>query len=208
MIDNPARGRINAWLLDQLDDYMDDKYGAVKRRLFRDLPPTVVELGPGSGANFRYYPRGTRVIAIEPNARMHPRLERAAARHGLDLDLRAAGGETIDLPTQSADFVCSTLVLCSVSNRAAVLGEVRRILRPGSRFVAIEHVAAPPRSAVATLQRTIRRPWHWMFEGCELCNDTEAQIGRAGFQRVEIEPLKIKTLFAPIRYQIVAVCSA
>jgi SAM-dependent methyltransferase len=208
MIDNPARGRFNAWLLDLLDDYMDRKYGAVKGRLFRDLPPTVVELGPGSGANFRYYPRGTRVIAIEPNARMHERLERAATRHGLELDLHGTGGETIDLPSQSADVVCSTLVLCSVSNRAAVLGEIRRILRPGGRFVAIEHVPAPPRSAVATLQRIVRRPWRWVFEGCELCNDTRSLLGSAGFQRVEIEPLKVKTLFAPIRYQIVAVCTA
>jgi SAM-dependent methyltransferase len=208
MIDNPARGRFNAWLLDALDDYMHAKYGALKGRLFRDVPPVIVELGPGSGANFRYYPRGTRVIAIEPNARMHGRLARAASRHGLELDLRAAGGETIDLPSQSADFVCSTLVLCSVTNRAAVIGEIRRVLRPGGRFVAIEHVAGPPRSAVATLQRTIRRPWRWVFEGCELCNETETLLRTGGFRNVEIEPLKIDTLFVPIRYQIVATCTA
>lgn len=208
MIDHPARGRFNAWLLDRLDDYMDRKYGAVKRRVFHEAPPTVVELGPGSGANFRYYRPGTRVIAIEPNARMHEHLKRAATRYGLDLDLQSTGGEETDLPSHSADFVCATLVLCSVSNRAAVLGEIRRILRPGGRFVAIEHVAAPPHSAVAMLQRVIRRPWRWVFEGCELCNDTQALIRGAGFQSAEIDPLKISTMLAPIRYQIVAVCSA
>jgi hypothetical protein len=40
------------------------KYSAIKSRLFEQAPPGVVELGPGSGANLRYVPRGTRLIAI------------------------------------------------------------------------------------------------------------------------------------------------
>src|SRR6476619_369588 len=56
---NPVRGRLNAWLFRILDSYMDAKYGALKRRLFAELPDTVVEIGAGSGANCRYLRRGT-----------------------------------------------------------------------------------------------------------------------------------------------------
>ena len=203
MTDNPVRGRFNAWLLDELDDYMHRKYGALKTRLFRDTPPTVIELGAGSGANFRYYPRGTRVVAIEPNVRMHARLQRAAERHGLTLELHHEGGETLPLATGSAEFVCSTLVMCSVGDPTRVAREVRRVLAPSGRFVCIEHVIAPPGSAVAKLQRAIRRPWQWIFEGCDLCNQTEAVMREAGFRDIEVEPLWVDTIFLPIRYQVV-----
>jgi SAM-dependent methyltransferase len=208
MRDTPIRGRFNAWLLDALEAYMHRKYGALKAQLFAPLPPTVVELGPGAGANLRYYPRGTRVVAIEPNVRMHDRLRRTAEKHGLELELHAVGAESLDLPSESADLVCATLVLCSLSEPARVMAEVRRVLRPDGRFVCIEHVAAPAGSAGALLQRTMRRPWRWLFEGCELRNRTETVLCTAGFRHVDIEYFEMSTVFLPLRYQIAATCTA
>src|SRR5258708_23915402 len=122
--DNPVRGRFNAWLLDALDGYMDGKFGALKTRLFSSPPPVMVEIGAGSGANFRYYPPGTEVIAFEPNVRTHEGLRRKAEQHSLKLDLRTNGAESLDLPDKSVGLVCSSLVLCSVKNPAAVIAEV------------------------------------------------------------------------------------
>lgn len=207
MTDHPLRGRLNAWLLDAADEHMHRVYGDLKARLLGDAPPVVLELGPGAGANFRYYPRGTRVIAIEPNARMHDRLRRRAERFGLDLDIHPVGAEHLDLPAHSVDFACATLVLCTVADPAAVVAEVRRVLRPGGRFVVIEHVMAPAGSAVATLQRIIRRPWRWLAEGCDLCNQTPSVLEQAGFRQVAIEPLRLPTLLLPVRDQIVASCT-
>ena len=78
MIDNPVRGRFNVWFLATLDGYMHWKYADIKSRLLSGAPPDVVELGPGSGANLRYLPPGTRLIAIEPNRHMHAVLRRRA----------------------------------------------------------------------------------------------------------------------------------
>ena len=50
----------------------------------------------------RYYRCGTRLIAIEPNPHMHPSLARAAARHGVDLDIRAVGAEATGLPIEAS----------------------------------------------------------------------------------------------------------
>lgn len=206
MIDNPLRGRFNAWFLAALDGYMHWKYADIKSGLFQQAPATVVELGPGPGANLRYLPAGTRLIAIEPNRHMHSLLQRRAKRFGIELDLRGLAGEQLDLPSESVDFVFGSLVLCTVENPQQVLAEVRRVLKPGGQFVCVEHVHAPAGSANQRLQRAIRRPWKWMFEGCDLCRDTGTTLRSAGFSKVEVKPLVLPTMFIPIRHQITAMC--
>ena len=206
MIDNPVRGRFNAWFFAALDGYMHWKYADIKSRLFEQAPPVVVELGPGSGANLRYLPRGTRLIAIEPNRHMHPVLRRRARQCGIDLDLRGLAGESLDLPSASVDFVFSSLVLCTVEKPEQVIAEVRRVLRPGGRFACVEHVEAPAGSAIHGMQRLIRRPWKWVFEGCDLCRDTGATLRSSGFAQVDVQSLVLPTIFVPIRHQITAMC--
>lgn len=49
MIDNPVRGRFNAWFLAALDGYMHWKYAAIKSRLLGQAPAVVVELAPRPG---------------------------------------------------------------------------------------------------------------------------------------------------------------
>ncbi len=206
MIDNPVRGRFNAWFLAALDGYMHWKYATIKSRLLELAPAVVVELGPGAGANLRYLPRGTKLIAVEPNLHMHPVLERRARQLGIDLDLRGLAGESLDLPSASVDFVFSSLVLCTVEKPEQVVAEVRRVLKPGGRFACVEHVEAPAGSAIHRMQRLIRRPWKWVFEGCDLCRDTGATLRSSGFAQVDVQPLVLPTIFVPIRHQIMAMC--
>jgi ubiquinone/menaquinone biosynthesis C-methylase UbiE len=205
-MDHPVRGRLNAWLLSSLDGQMHQTYGDLKAQLLSDLPPTVVELGPGTGANMRYLPPGTRLIAIEPNRQMHARLKDKAAQHGIHLELHEVGAEALHLPSESVDLVFSSLVLCSVSDPKQVIAETKRVLCPGGRFICIEHVAAPRGSTMLQLQKGLAEPWQWLFEGCHLCRDTEAMLRAAGFARVELQQLTLPAIFLPIRHQIAAVC--
>ena len=100
------------------------KYAEIKSRYLSGAPSVMVELGPGAGANLRYLPRGTRLIAIEPNLKMHALLRRGAKKYGIELDLRGLAGEDLDLPSKSVDFIFSSLVLCSVENPEKVIAEV------------------------------------------------------------------------------------
>lgn len=184
---HPVRGRINSWFLAAAEKPMHREYGERKLRIFGELPATIVELGPGSGANFRYYPRGTRVIAVEPNPMMLKRMYAQAARHGVEIDLRHAGAEGMEVESESADLVVSTLVLCSVRDPDQVLSEVRRVLRPGGRFAFLEHVAADPGTRLRNVQEAIHAPWHWLGEGCHLNRDTASTIEDAGFRELEFE---------------------
>jgi ubiquinone/menaquinone biosynthesis C-methylase UbiE len=205
-VDNAVRGRLNAWFFDAIEGYMHWKYAAIKSHLLGDVPPVLVELGPGAGANLRYLPKGTRLIAIEPNRHFHNVLRRRARERGIELDLRGLAGEALDLPDESVDFVFSSLVLCSVSDPRAVTAEVLRVLKPGGRFACVEHVEAPAGTMARSLQHSIARPWKWVFEGCDLCRDTGATLGRAGFSQVNVQQMVLPTMFVPIRHQITAMC--
>ena len=158
------------------------------------LEGTIVEIGPGTGTNFRYYPRGVRWIGVEPNPYMHAELQRRAARSGIDVQIRSITGDAIDLDDQSVDAVISSLLLCTVADPVQVVSEIRRILRPGGRI------------AVLDLAR------HRFEEARELYLDerlgfSEAELmdwlEKAGFRNVttsivdrEMEPPQFQTLLA------------
>lgn len=167
------------------DDAQHRIYGARKRKLFADLSGTVVEIGPGTGVNLPYLPRGVRWIGIEPNPHMHRLIRETAAEQGIEVDLRTATASDTGLPDGSADAVISTLVLCSVPDLDAALAEIKRILKSGGRFYFIEHVAAPEGSWSRMLQRGIKPIWKPLADGCRPDRETQKAIERAGFADVQ-----------------------
>jgi ubiquinone/menaquinone biosynthesis C-methylase UbiE len=185
--DHDHRACINAWLLHRLETAMHRLYGARKRHIYGTLPERLVEIGAGAGANLRYYAPNTRLIAIEPNVAIHPRLRQKAARHAIQLEIQGSGAERIALADACVDAVVGTLVLCSVQDPQAVVSEVRRILQPGGRYLFLEHVAALPGSRLRGMQNTLLRPWRWLFEGCHLNRETFTVISRAGFSHVAMD---------------------
>lgn len=197
-----ARGRFNAAFFSLMGGYIGWHMRRGKRRAFADLPREVVELGPGVGANLRFLPDGATLTAIEPNPYMHAGLRRAARRRGVELDLRSVVGERLDLPDSSADAVICSLVLCTVRDPAAVLAEVRRVLKPGGRFCFAEHVVAKRRTPTRWLQRAVRRPWAWAFEGCSCERDLASVIEAAGFSSVDLVRYRVHSAFVPFNTHI------
>jgi ubiquinone/menaquinone biosynthesis C-methylase UbiE len=201
------RGPFNAAFFRFMDPYIEWNLGRHKRRVFAGLGRTVVEIGPGVGANLRYLPEGGTLVAIEPNRHMHSRLVSAALRRGVWLDLRERMAEQTALPDDSADTVISSLVLCSVQDPDAVLAEVRRVLRPGGTFRFVEHVVAPAGTFTRAVQRILRRPWSWTFEGCSCERDLEGAIRAAGFANVSVERYRVHTPFIPFNTQIAGIAT-
>ncbi len=204
---HPRRAWLNAKFFESMDWYSHRRLGARKQALFAGLPRDVVELGSGAGASMRYLAPGSRLVAIEPNPHTHDVLRRTAERYGIDLEIHEAPAESTGLASASVDAVISTLVLCTVTDPDAALAEVRRILRPGGRFVFIEHVGSGP-GPIRAVQRLLRRPWRYVFDGCHLDRDTASSIAAAGFADVRIEPFRFGGAFVPVWPQISGVAVA
>jgi len=163
---------------------------AVERRkaeLFGGLEGDVVEIGPGGGVNLRYFAPDVRWTGIEPNPYLHDVIRARARELGRAADVRAGRAEALPFDDGSVDAVACSLVLCSVNDLEGTLREIRRVLRPGGRFVFIEHVADPKGGRRARLQRMVRPVWRLMADGCHPDRRTWEAIRAAGFARVEIE---------------------
>ncbi len=181
------RTRLEAAILDASAGGVHDTYGECKQAAIGAMTGTVVELGPGTGANMRYYAPGTKVIGIEPNPGMHDRLRARADEHGVDLEIRTLRGEMIDVDDETADGVVATLVLCGVDDPSQVVSEIQRVLKPGGTFFFLEHVVAPDGTGTRAAQRILKQPHRWLFNGCVVDRDTGSLLEGSGFSSIEIE---------------------
>lgn len=164
----------------------------LRQTLVGNLQGCVVEIGAGTGANFSYYPQGVRWIGVEPNPFMHEYLRREAQRQNMTLDrLETAGAEAIPVADASADAVVSTHVLCSVDDPNRVLSEIHRILKPGGRFVFLEHVAAHPETWTRRFQNGLNPLWKRLFDGCQVNRTTGEAIARSGFADVQFQRFEL-----------------
>jgi SAM-dependent methyltransferase len=178
--------RAQAWVTSRGNRRYDAMVADQKRALLAPLEGTVLEIGPGGGNSLAFLRRGVRWIGVEPNPFFHDRLRARGDRLGIDVDVRAAAAEALPAADGSIDAVVSSLVLCSVRDPEAALREVRRVLRPGGRFVFIEHVAAPHGTGLRFVQRALRPVWRAFSDGCHPDRETGHVIEAAGFADVDL----------------------
>jgi SAM-dependent methyltransferase len=197
------RQRLMARTYDRLMAGYERHAGPRRAALLGDLAGRVVELGPGTGVNLQHLPAQVEWHGVEPSEPMRAQLRRRwAEQHGpaaTDAEPRfvdLADGR-IDLADGFADVVVATLVLCSVPDQAATLAEVRRVLKPGGRFVFLEHVGAPTGTWTRRLQALATPLWRHLADGCCLNRDTGAAIEAAGFSTVGLEPYRVPQGAAP-----------
>ena len=179
--------RFFAWSLSKLQRCYGDEIDQRKKELLGALHGTVVEIGPGAGANLGFYPDHVSLVLVEPNPYMRPYFEEMARQHDVTFEICGGTAEDLNLSDASADFVVSTLVLCSVDDPEAALQEVLRVLKPGGRFIFVEHVAAPHGTTTRKWQGRLRGFWRRICDGCTLDRETWIVIEEAGFATCEIE---------------------
>jgi SAM-dependent methyltransferase len=149
----------------------------------------VLEIGAGTGLNFRHYAADTEIVAIEPSSAMRRRAEQRARSADVRARIRVVDADATRLPFDAAAFdaVVATFVLCSLDDLERGLAEVRRVLAPGGAFLLAEHVVSPePR--VRRVQRAAQPIWGSLLGGCRLDRDPIPAIERAGLDVSDLAP--------------------
>jgi len=142
----------------------------------------VLELGCGGGINMEFYDpaRVARFSGLDPSPELLAMSRAAAQAHGIDADIRGGIGEAMPFESGRFDTVVTTFTLCSVADPAAVLAEIRRVLKPGGTALFLEHGAAPD-AGVAKWQRRIEPLWKRIGGNCHLTRPIADAYARAGF---------------------------
>jgi ubiquinone/menaquinone biosynthesis C-methylase UbiE len=106
-----------------------------------DLLPTsalLLEIGAGTGSNFRFYSPVQAGASAEPSREMLKIARNKTRPDGMALVQSCA--ESLPFESNSFDAALATLVLCSVKSPQQSLSELRRVVRTGGTIVLLEHV--------------------------------------------------------------------
>ena len=185
--------KVISWILLKGENLEDELYGAEKNILLDVKSKSkVLEIGPGTGINLKYYPKNINWIGLEPNPEMTKHIKIKIKEQGINAVLLNGSAEKIPLKNNSIDYVISTLVLCSVNNPLNVVKEIKRVLKSSGKFLFIEHVA----DEKGTFRRVIQNmtnytPWRFFSDGCHPNRETWKIIEHE-FKNVEVKKYFLK----------------
>ncbi|KAF8729477.1 hypothetical protein HU200_017412 [Digitaria exilis] len=174
-----------------------------KAKLFSRLSTTrknILELGVGTGPNFKYYAsnNGCNVIGVDPNKHMENYARKTALSAGLpssSFTFRRGVAEALPVEDNSMDVVIGTLVLCSVNNIDMSLREIKRVLKPGGLYLFIEHVAAPDGSLLRLVQGAFDPLQQFVADGCHLTRKTGENIRDVGFSSLSLDSVRLSNAY-------------
>ena len=112
---------------------------ALRRRLWAKIDGgRVLEVGVGTGRNLAYHPPQSEVSAIDISPRLLAKAVRKARKKGQAVEMSLMDAQRLAFGDGSFDSAAATFVFCSVPDPLVGLAEVRRVLKPGGRFVAVD----------------------------------------------------------------------
>ena len=157
-----------------------------RRKLLAAAEGRVLEVGAGTGFNLPHYPAGVDGLTLTDGMDgMLRRARKRAERVGRKVETTTAPVESLPFEDASFDTVVASLLLCSVDDQDRALGEIRRVLKPGGRYLFLEHVRSDD-PKIAGRQDRFEGIWKTLVMGCHPNRDTLPRI-EAAFAVDEVE---------------------
>jgi ubiquinone/menaquinone biosynthesis C-methylase UbiE len=152
----------------------------------------VLELGVGSGLNLGFYDpaRARAVVGIDPSPELLAQARTRADLAPLPVELVLAAAERLPFDAGRFDSALVSYTLCSVTDPAVALAEVRRVLRPGAPLYFVEH-GRSDRPRTRAWQARITPLWRRLGGNCHLDRDIAQLLRDAGFALAELEAAQV-----------------
>jgi len=157
----------------------DQRLGPHKRRLFSKMNGATFMLAAGTGNDFRFFPPGHSLVAIDISAKMLGRAAKKAAEYEGNIELRQMDACRLEFGDNTFDTIVTVCTFCSVPKPVAGLRELYRVLKPGGQILMFEHVRSRigPLGVFLDLMTPLSRR-----VGPDLNRDTVGNVLKAGFR--------------------------
>lgn len=112
----------------------------LRTKAIRQASGKVLEIGVGTGSNLAFYLPGCEVTAIDLSPGM---LEKAKAKVGeakVPVQLMEMDAQNLKFADNTFDTVIATCVFCSIPDPIQGLKEIKRVCKPNSKVIFLEHV--------------------------------------------------------------------
>jgi ubiquinone/menaquinone biosynthesis C-methylase UbiE len=160
------------------------RFGTAKRSLFSKMNGRCLMVASGTGNDFRHFPPGLTITAIDVSPAMVERARARAAAYGGALDVRVMDVQALDFPSATFETIATASTFCSVPDPVRGLRELCRVLKPGGRLLMFEHVRS--RFGPVALLQDLMTPLTRRM-GPDMNRDTVSNVQRAGFDIVSEE---------------------
>ena len=139
--------------------------------LLSNVSGKVLEFGPGPGTNFKcmFNLSISSWTGVEPNTYFEDVLTDAKSAQNLTFPTNTVwmkGGD-VNVEPGTFDVVIGTHLLCSVGDAEVVLKQAARALKPGGKYLFLEHVSAPRGTQLQYIQQFIAPFFYIVGNGCE-----------------------------------------
>lgn len=190
--------RLFARFYDPFMEAMEQKVlSKYRKQLLEPLQGDVLEVGSGTGINFKLYPKGCHVIASEPSEHMlkyaQERLKMEPVEAEIELVLAGVGSEELEkkVPEEGFDAIVCTLVLCTIPEPEKAVESFKKWLKPTGKLIVLEHVHGSSKRR-KLLHNVINPGWKRFAEGCHINRDTAKMLKDSGFAAEwELEFVKV-----------------
>jgi len=162
-------------------DWLGDSDHELRREIAGGAVGHVLELGAGTGHNFRHYGKEVeQVVAVDPDPFMLKRADARARKAGVPIEVRQAQGECLPFEDSVFDTVVSTWVMCTVGDLKKTLEEVSRVLKLEGRLRFVDHVRSG--NSFSAFWQDVATPlWRRFGAGCNPNRDIAQAMLDAGF---------------------------
>lgn len=169
-----------------------DEFLRLRRELLASAHGKVLELGIGTGMNLPHYPETVTELHAVDSAQLLPKTIAArSARLPFPVRIQRDTAETLAYADRQFDYVVSTWTLCTIPDPVLALQEVGRVLKPGGKFLFLEHGRSDDRK-IAAWQDRLNPIQNVIGCGCNLNRRIDQLIAQAGLHITQLDRFTMK----------------
>lgn len=173
--------RLMDWVMDS------PKFDEQRHEALASARGSVLEIGFGTGLNLPHYPRDVKWLTVVDPAKMLPKkVTKRITSAYIPVEVVHVSAERLPFDDEKFDCAVSTWTLCTIPDPIAALKEIRRVLKPGSMFLFLEHGRSDD-ARVARWQDRLNPIQRVIGCGCNLNRPIDDLIRDAGLRLTRLD---------------------